>query len=170
MATALLITGTVGVGKTSVADAAGDLFIDAGVPNAVIDLDRLRHCWPAPPDDPFHAALTMRNLSAVAANFLAAGAERLVLAGVIESRAERRRHEEVLGVPLAVCRVHVELPEVHRRLRGRHVHDGGLDWHLARAGELAAVLDEARVEDYTVDGTHGTPGEVAAQVIKGWQG
>ncbi|MFC4014213.1 hypothetical protein ACFOY2_43795 [Nonomuraea purpurea] len=104
MATALLITGTVGAGKTASADALGDLLTDAGVPNAVIDLDWLRRAWPAPPDDPFQSALTLRNLGAVTANFLEAGAERLILAGVIESREERLRHEAALGVPLTVCR------------------------------------------------------------------
>ncbi|MEV0618697.1 hypothetical protein AB0I81_35625 [Nonomuraea sp. NPDC050404] len=170
MATALLITGSVGVGKTTVADVAGDLLSAEGVPNAVIDLDWLRRAWPAPPSDPWNGRLTLRNLRAVAANYLAAGAERLVLAGVIESRAERHGYEEALGVPFAVCRLHVELPEVHRRLKARHELDpDGLDWHLGRAGELAAILDAARVEDFTVDGTHGTPPQVAARVIEGWR-
>ncbi|TDD47231.1 hypothetical protein E1286_18320 [Nonomuraea terrae] len=169
MPSALLITGTVGVGKTSAADAAGDLLAGAGVPNAVIDLDWLRRAWPAPPDDPFHGALTLRNLRAVAVNFLAAGAERLVLAGVIESRDERLRHEEALAVPLTVCRVRVALPEVRRRLAARHADDpGGLDWHLARAGELSAILDVAQVADYTVDGT-GARARVAARVLDGWR-
>lgn len=44
---ALLINGTVGVGKTSVAEGVGGLLTDAGVPNAVIDLDWLRQSWPA---------------------------------------------------------------------------------------------------------------------------
>ncbi|MFI7632908.1 adenylyl-sulfate kinase [Nonomuraea sp. NPDC049400] len=169
MAAALLITGTVGVGKTSVADAVGDVLAGEGIPYAVIDLDWLRRAWPAPPGDPFNSALTMRNLRAVAANFLDAGAERLVLAGVIEHRDERARHEEVLGVPLTVCRIRVPLAETHRRLRGRHVHDPqGLDWHLDRAGELADILDAAKVEDFTVDGTKALK-QVAEEAIKGWR-
>jgi adenylylsulfate kinase-like enzyme len=40
-ARALLLTGTVGAGKTSVADALGDLLTEAAVPNAVLDLDWL---------------------------------------------------------------------------------------------------------------------------------
>ncbi|MGP3933783.1 hypothetical protein [Nonomuraea sp. KM88] len=169
MAEALLITGTVGVGKTSVADAAGDVLSDAGVPNAVIDVDWLRRAWPAPPGDPFNGALTMRNLRPVAANFLAAGAQRLVLAGVVESRAERASYAEVLGVPLTVCRLHAALPEVRGRLRTRHTNDpGSLDWHLERAGELASILDAAQVEDYAVDACAGPPAQVAALVVKGW--
>ncbi|MBO0914640.1 MULTISPECIES: hypothetical protein [Streptomyces] len=36
---AFLINGTVGVGKTSVAEGVGDLLADTDTPNAVIDLD-----------------------------------------------------------------------------------------------------------------------------------
>ncbi|WP_220447409.1 hypothetical protein [Nonomuraea deserti] len=169
MAEALLITGTVGVGKTSVADAVGDVLSGAGVPNAVIDVDWLRRAWPAPPGDPFNGALTLRNLRSVAANFLAAGAQRLVLAGVIESRADRAGYAEVLGVPLTVCRLHAALPEVRERLRARHTNDPqSLAWHLDRAGELASILDAAQVEDYNVDACAGSPEQVAALVVKGW--
>ena len=80
---ALLLNGTVGSGKTAVADALGDLLADREIPHAVIDLDWLRRAWPSPPGDPFNHAMTLRNLTAVATNFLAAGAERLVLAGVL---------------------------------------------------------------------------------------
>lgn len=86
---ALLINGTVGAGKTSVAEALGDLLAQAGIANAVIDVDWLRRSWPEPPGDPFNGAITLRNLRAVARNYREAGALRLVLAGVVESRAER---------------------------------------------------------------------------------
>jgi adenylylsulfate kinase len=86
---ALLLTGTVGSGKTSVADAIGDLLSHAGIANAAIDVDWLRHSWPCPPEDPFNGKLALRHLSAVARNYLQAGVARLVLAGVIESRAAR---------------------------------------------------------------------------------
>jgi uncharacterized membrane protein YgcG len=117
---ALLITGTVGSGKTATADALGGLLADAGIPNAVVDLDWLRRSWPTPPGDPFNAAMTLRNLRDVARNYLEAGVSRLVLAGVVESRAERRRYEETLAAELTVCRLRVALPAVHRpAARGR---------------------------------------------------
>ncbi|MEO3870061.1 hypothetical protein ABGB18_14665 [Nonomuraea sp. B12E4] len=170
MAVALLITGTVGAGKTSVAGAVGDLLAELGQPHAVIDLDWLRRLWPAPTDDPLGGAVTLRNLRAVAGNFLAEGVRRLVLAGVIEDREEHRRHEEALGVPLSVCRIRLALPEAHRRLAERHRHEPeALDWHLRRAGELAAVLDAARLGDFCVDGTGGTPRQVAERVLAGWR-
>ncbi|MBU2670656.1 adenylyl-sulfate kinase [Actinoplanes bogorensis] len=169
MPAALLITGTVGAGKTTVAEAVGDLLTGREIPNAVIDLDWLRRAWPAPPGDRFNGALTLRNLEAVAANFVAAGASRLVLAGVLESRAELHAYGKALEMPLTVCRLRVALPTVRERLRRRHALDpAGLAWHLARSGELDAILTDALVEDYVVDVVGETPAQVAVAVTRDW--
>ncbi len=48
----LLVTGPVGVGKTTVALEASDLLEAAGVPHAVIDVDALSWCYPTPVNDP----------------------------------------------------------------------------------------------------------------------
>ncbi|MGW0481884.1 AAA family ATPase [Nonomuraea sp. NPDC003214] len=166
-ARALLITGTVGAGKTTVADALGDLLADARVPGAVLDLDWLRRSWPSPPGDPFNSAMTVRNLRSVARNYLEAGAVRLVLAGVIESLEERGRYREALGVDLTVCRLRVEPATLRRRLVRRHDGDEArLRWHLARAGELDDILDAAEVDDVTVRVADDPPAAVAAAVLK----
>ncbi|MET8677084.1 hypothetical protein ABZW18_05655 [Streptomyces sp. NPDC004647] len=117
---ALLISGTVGVGKTSVADAVGDLLTDREIPHAVIDLDWLRRCWPTPPNDRFNSAMELRNLRCLSHNFLDAGAVRLVMAGVVEDRGGLDRYRQAIGVDLTVCRLRVELPVVHQRLARRH--------------------------------------------------
>jgi adenylylsulfate kinase len=198
----LLINGVVGAGKTATADALGDLLEEKGAPGAVIDLDWLRRSWPSHPDDPFNHVMTLRNLAPMVRNFRAGGAERLVLAGVIESAAQRDDYARTLAaVPtglidpaghteqsqqtgqtgqtglagpagpaeLAVCWVRVPTHEVHRRLRGRH-EDGSdeLDWHLKRAVELESVLAGAGVADFTVDGSLGSPQEVAAEILRIW--
>ncbi|MFD1367336.1 AAA family ATPase [Actinoplanes sichuanensis] len=170
---ALLITGTVGSGKTSVAETLGDLLAQDRIPNAVIDVDWLRRSWPSPPGDRFNRGITLRNLRAVARNHVEAGALRLVLAGVIESHAERDAYQIALGVPLAVCRLTVGLATVRRRLVRRHEEDpDGLRWHLDRSGELDEILQRARVEDVTVDATTKSVREVAAAVrdAVGWSG
>ena len=162
---ALLITGTVGSGKTSVADALGDLLAEDKVANAVIDVDWLRRSWPCPPGDPFNGGITLRNLHAVARNYIETGVLRLVLAGVIESRAERDAYRAALGVPLAVCRLRVELRTVRQRLARRHADDADwLRWHLDRSGELERILQRARVEDVAVGATENSVREVAQAV------
>ncbi|MFD1832138.1 adenylyl-sulfate kinase [Streptomyces desertarenae] len=167
---ALLITGTVGAGKTTVAHVAGDLLTDDGVPNAVVDLDALCRLWPSPAGDPFNAALLLRNLRCVAGHHLDAGAVRIVLAGVAESRSHRERYREAVGTDLAVCRLRVHLPTVRRRLVRRHENDpgpGALRWHLDRVGELDRILDRARVEDFGVDAGHGSAADIADAVLRG---
>ncbi|WP_377267710.1 hypothetical protein [Peterkaempfera sp. SMS 1(5)a] len=168
---ALLINGTVGVGKTSVAESVGDLLADAGVPNAVIDLDWLSKSWPRPAGDRFNTSMMLRNLRGIAGNYLAAGAVRLVLAGVIEDVEGRKLCSDAIGVELSVCRLQVDLPVNHQRLMRRHENEPeALRWHLARAGELAEILEQASVDDFTVDSTTRSVVEVAAEVISkaGW--
>jgi adenylylsulfate kinase len=163
---ALLITGTVGSGKTSVAGALGDQLAQAKIANAVIDVDWLRRSWPCPPNDPFNRGITLRNLRAVAHNYIESGVHRLVLAGVIESHAERDAYQAALGVPLTVCRLRVDLQTVRQRLIRRHEDDViGLRWHLNRSGELEQILQQAKVEDVAVDATTDSVHQVAQAVM-----
>ncbi|WP_346130810.1 AAA family ATPase [Lentzea roselyniae] len=164
---ALLITGPVGVGKTTVAEAVGARLVQAGVPHAVIDLDWLRHCRPSPADDPFHLELELRNLSAVARNYVDAGVQRLVLAGVLESRADRARYAEAIGAKLTVCRLKADLTVIRKRLVSRHQHDSDLGWHVNRAAELEKLFASAWVEDFVVAADQPVA-EVAQDVISWW--
>jgi len=164
---ALLITGSVGAGKTSVAELVGELLAEAEVPHAVIDLDWLRNTWPSPPGDRFNLAMVLRNLGDVARNFLDAGAVRLVLAGVVETHADLDRYRATIGVPLAVCRLRVPLPVLHARLNRRHDDDNSLRWHLDRSGELDAILEAVGLEDFSIEASGLTAHEVAEAVIAG---
>jgi adenylylsulfate kinase len=168
---ALLITGTVGAGKTSVASAAGSILAEAGIPHAVIDLDALSQTWPAPADDPFNLAIELQNLACIARNYLSAGTIRLVLAGVVETTSERARYREAVGVELCVCRLRADLAELHRRLRIRHAGaDAQMQWHLDRAGQLDQILDRSKVDDFEIISDGRTPTDVATAVLAraGW--
>ncbi|MBA3524574.1 MAG: zeta toxin family protein [Geodermatophilaceae bacterium] len=168
---AVLLTGTVGAGKTTVAAAVGDLLMAAGVPNAVVDLDELRRSWPCPPGDPFNLDLELRNLGPVAANYLDAGARRLVLAGVVETRVHVERYRDVLGIGLTVCRLRVDPAVVQQRLVRRHGGDGpALRWHAKRAVELEDVLDSVQAYEVEVVAGLDPPALVAQGVLQalGW--
>lgn len=88
---ALFISGTVGAGKTSTAEAVGAWLAEQAVPGAIIDPDRLRRCWPSPPGDRFNSAVEIENLTAVAATSLRAGARRLVLPLSVQPGGTRTR-------------------------------------------------------------------------------
>ena len=87
----LLITGPVGVGKSTIAAEAAWLLRQADVPHALIDLDRIEQCWPVPADDPWNERVSHRNLACMWANFRQAGADRLIFARVLETRRSRLR-------------------------------------------------------------------------------
>jgi adenylylsulfate kinase len=166
----LILTGPVGAGKTTVGMAVSEQLQEADTAHAFVNLDWLSWCYPAPPHDRFHAALCLRNLAAVCANYRAAGAERLVLAGVVETRAERAEYQAAIpGAELVVVRLHATLPTLLGRLAARE-SGASLAWHQHRAGELTAIMVRNRVEDMLVDTEGKSIAEIAGEVLAriGW--
>src|SRR5437868_10974124 len=82
----LAISGSVGVGKTSVLIELHDILCNAKVAHGCVERDALGYSWPE--QGRFNEQMIERNLACVAQNFLASGAERLSIAGVIETDAD----------------------------------------------------------------------------------
>ncbi|MGH1527162.1 AAA family ATPase [Leifsonia sp. L25] len=161
---AVFLNGTVGVGKTSVADALSDLETR---PHAVVDLDEIRRFRPAAAGDPFNLGLQLANLAALVANFGAAGARVVIVAGVIESREDAERFRRAAGGSATFVRLTADAEAIEGRLRARHVGDpDGLAWHLARAAELTAILDSAGIEGDVVDTSADDVAAVASRVLR----
>lgn len=167
----LLLSGSMGAGKTTVMGEVSDLLIEADVSHACVDFDGLALIHPHAPEDPHGSMLAFRNLKSIWANYRAAGIERLVIAAVIERRSELAQYEEaVRGAEIMLCRLLAPLATMHDRLRSR---DPGiyLPQFLARSTELDGILAAGRIEDFTVDngpGRHIT--DVAREVLQraGW--
>jgi predicted kinase len=166
----LIITGPVGVGKTTIAGAVSDRLVQANVAHAMIDQDELRRCHPDTPGDPFHAALGLRNLAAVWLNFRANGATHLVVANVIETQddlADYRR--AVPGAAIQVVRLVASIATIHGRLAARDA-GASLDWHRNRAIELTEIMDRNQVGDVVVDTEAKSLAETADEALRrvGW--
>ncbi len=160
----LVISGSMGTGKTTVLSEASDLLSEAGIAHAAIDLDWLAVMHPE--RDPYGQRLAFANLAAVWPVYAAAGAERLIVARVVEDRADLDHYRAAVpGAQPIVCRLTAPLSLMQERLRMR---EPGmfLDQALTRSAELADILDRASVEDFVVgNGPGRSVGTVTREVL-----
>ena len=162
---ALVLTGGLGAGKTSVGVEVGEILSALGTPVSVVDLDQL--CWTAPAawsgmavDDVLFGAL-----AAILPVHAAAGVQHLVLPRLVRSRAELAHLRAALGEASVVV-VELTAKESTRaeRLRGR---DSGstLDEHLDEVGSL---LPEPDVADHVLVTDGLSVEQAAAEVVRLW--
>jgi len=166
----LLITGTVGTGKTTVAAEVGEQLGDAGLRNAVIDLDWLG--WVNAGDD-FHEydQLIMQNLMTIWPNYNAIRVEYLVLArGLIHRKPVDILKTTFPNTPIAIVRLVASKETIEKRLSQR---DSGetLKEHLSEMGEMNRIMNELHLEDIVVNNEHLSVEESTRQIINfiGWK-
>jgi hypothetical protein len=165
----VVLIGTIGAGKTTVAEGISDLLSRVGTRHALIDLDWLGQVYPPPdPGDPFDLSLSIRNLRAIWPNLRTAGAERLVLAATLTNEDELQMLRDALPeVEWRVVRIVASPAAVAERISARE-KGGLLEDFLARTDELAAEIASAELEESTV--SNRSPQDAAAEVISllGW--
>jgi hypothetical protein len=169
-ARAILLTGTVGSGKTAVTIAIGELLELREQPYALVDLDWLGWVEPGPSSRLTQRSLLAENLRLVWPTFREAGVERLVLARYVEDRAQLDEFRAALpGVELCVVRLVATQAVIERRLRAR---DSGaqLAEHLSETAEFAARGEASALEDAVVHNGDRPLAGVAAEVLAaaGW--
>ena len=165
--TVIVISGSMGSGKTTVLAEASDLLAASGVVHAAIDLDALGI---AHLPGEARRALIYRNLASVWGNYAAAGVTRLLLADAVESRAELDRIRQAIpGCAVIVCRLTAKLETMQRRVSVRE--PGMLREELVgRVMVLDTLLDDARLEDFSLVNEDGAVTEVARELLTraGW--
>lgn len=165
----LILTGTTGAGKSTVAAEINDALAALEVPNAAVDLDALVWQWPS--TSAWNDDLLYENLSSIWPNYAARGVRHLILARVVEQRDELDRYRAAVpGAEITVCRI--VAPQALRldRLHGRMPPGPSRDWHLDRSIELEAILRERAIEDFTVENGERPVRVVALDVLRtaGW--
>jgi hypothetical protein len=164
----LVVSGTVGVGKSVVLEEIHSLLCSADSSHACIDVDALSLSWPIRGE--FNQVSMFENLSSLWANFRAAGARRLVVAGVVERSTDLAAYQRAVpGARITLCRLLASEPTRRTRLQRREI-GAGLEWHLQRTTELDAILNIAALHDFTVLNDDRTVREVALEVLRlaGW--
>jgi len=166
------VSGVMGAGKTSVAEAVGDLLAERDVPSAMIDLDWLGQVHPASSSDPFAHDLIADNLAAVWPQFSARGVECLVLARLVTSASQWARYRSAVpGGTFTLVRLTAPVALISSRLVARHALDVSpdiLERHQSRVAEVTATLDALCLEDFVVPNDGQPLRAVAEEILTRW--
>jgi hypothetical protein len=166
----LWIYGPAGVGKTTAAWALFDQLSRDGIRTGFVDIDQLGMCYdpptaerwaPEPASDPTRHLLKIAALDPVLANFRAAGAQCVIVAGIVDP--ERGVDPELLPqAELTLCRLRAEPDELRRRMSARGRPDEPVDEVL----QDAATLDRSGLPGACIDTTGHRADEVVRLVLK----
>jgi hypothetical protein len=160
----LIITGSMGSGKTAVLAEASDILDLHGIAHAAIDLDMLgmAHLPGAAASD----GVMYRNLQATALNYAALGVDRFLLARAIESHADFERClAAVAAKEVVVCRLMASVETMQQRVGLRELGTCRTEY-IERVATLNATLDHALLENFVVSNEGRSLTEVATEVLK----
>ena len=164
----LVLSGSVGSGKSTVARSVARMLRDAGIPHALANHEWLAYSWPVPPDDQWNERVAAQNLACMWSNFRSAGAERLIFCRVLEARSLLRYVTGAIpGAAATVVQLRVPLELIRQRLYRREPEPG---WYLDAASYLTSRLDASVVADFVVDNGERALDDVAAEILSlvGW--
>lgn len=164
------ITGTIGAGKTALAEALSELLHSKWMRHALIDLDWLGQVYP-PPDsvDPYALDLAFMNLALIAPNFIGTGVRYFVIAATLTSSDELAHLRAALPhVDLDVCRVVAPIEQLAQRIRRRELGSLRNDF-LRRTESLASQMEAAKLENFVLV-NDGPIGDAAKELLRrlGW--
>lgn len=165
--TVLVISGSMGSGKTTVMGEASDLLCAMDVPHAAIDLDAISvHRLP----DSTTKDIELRNAAAFYANGVAAGVEKFLVAVAIENQqALDDLRRAFSGATVRVCRLTANDDTMAARLRTREPGMRQAEF-VERARTLERTLAKAALEHFTVSNDGRGITAVAREMLEraGW--
>ncbi len=167
-ASILLVTGPVGVGKSSVADEVFEILRRTSASVALINFDELTYASPRSKDDPYGTKLGLKNLSAIWPNYIEAGIDNFIIPYVVETKRDIDRFgASISGADVWVVRLAASIGVLRERLRNRPM-GGSLEWHLNRAAELNDLYAASGIGDLVIDTDNKTIRAIADEVIQSW--
>lgn len=162
----LLLSGPVGVGKTTVGHELSERLARRAVPHTFVDLDALAQTFPRAQGDPFGTGLALRNLRAVWSNARAAGAKLLIVSRVVENVDDVAAIERAVALsPAITCQLSASEQTLAEQIARREVGTG-FERQRKRAIELARTLASSGPADFTVETDGGTVADIADEVLR----
>lgn len=165
-ATLLIISGPVGVGKTSTGTEVSSLLNQEAIPHTFIDMDALTYTFPRDPSDRFATGLALKNLAAIWQNAQAQGAKNLIVPRVCETPQDALNIAKAVGIAGAtLCRLTAQHDTLLARVRQRET-GAALTWHENRAIELADQMADNTFEDFTLATDNRPITEIAHEIVQ----
>jgi len=165
-----VVTGPVGVGKSTVLQEADALLVSTAVRHASVELEDIARFWgPEPGEGATRPDVAYRNLAALWANYSDAGADRLLLSLLMERRSDLEPVQEAIpDANITVVRLHAPLAVIEERLRSREKTD--VEREVSAARWWVPCLERSTFAGHLVDNSNRPPREVAAEVLRvlGW--
>ena len=164
----LIITGTMGAGKTAVLGEASDILAQRKIVHAAIDLDALglAHLPSAAPSD----GVMYDNLRSICRNYALLGVQRFLVARAIEDSAQLEFCRDIIpAANSVVCRLTASMETMKRRVQMREFGVSQREY-VDRVAKLNAILDRSRLEDFAVTNENRSLTDVALEMLvkAGW--
>lgn len=159
----LIITGTMGAGKTTVLGEVSDLLALRDITHAAIDLDALGLAYL--PSTASNDSVMYRNLQSICKNYASVGVTRFLMARAIEDRAELELCRSAVSASnTVVCRLAADIETMQQRVKMR---ESGVSQreYVARVANLNLTLDAAQLEDFIVTNEGRSVTEVAQEML-----
>ena len=164
----LIITGTMGAGKTAVLGEASDILAQRQIVHAAIDLDALGIAYL--PSAARSDGVMYDNLRSICRNYAAQGVQRFLLARALEDDTQLRLCRDIIpAANTVVCRLTASIETMKRRVQMRDLGISQREY-VARVAKLNGILDRAQLEDFAVTNEDRPLAEVAIEVMvrAGW--
>jgi hypothetical protein len=159
----LVITGSMGAGKTSILAEASDVLALRHIPHAAIDVDSLGLAFLPPTANADHAMYT--NLQSVCKNYAALGVQKFLLARAIEDRAQLEICcDATSATETVVCRIISSVETMQQRVQMREAGIWGQEY-MNRVAKLNLILDHGRLEDFSVTNENRPLTDVALEML-----
>ena len=167
----VVVTGTIGAGKSTVAAAMSELLHEQGSRHGLIEVDWLGEVYPPPdPTNPYSTDLAMKVLSSVWPHYMGAGITRAIVTMTLENHDELRDLLLAMGSPPATV---VRLTAAHatrqERIKAREF--GNLrDLFLHKTADIDRKQECLEIGDLVVENDERLPHATAAEILQrlGW--
>ncbi len=163
---AVLLTGSYGVGKSTVALEIADLLEKSGESFAVLDLDFLGW-FETGSENPVGEDVWLANVAAVTTNYLAVGVTSFVVAGYMKDALQLEQLRSTLAMPLTVVRLTASWSTIENRLLSDPTSGRAADLREASTDQHAEAC--VGLEDLTIPNDRPLP-LVASDILRelGW--